>query len=204
MDIPPRSPFDTLETCFRLLAAGPACMALDGRHLGHGLPARPIPLGELRVLVQHPAATSDLQRAVVEELVHLAADHGGRWLVALAGMLLPGLRRIAASVATVDQEAADHVEADLLQVLRDAICQHPSQAVSSPWTSSRPPRPAAHPAPKRWDAGIRLGHERSCGPAGDFVAGRHRHQLGVRGDLPAARCAAAPVEVSAARPSGWE
>jgi hypothetical protein len=124
-------------------------MALDGRHLGHGLPARPIPLGELRVLVQHPAATSDLQRAVVEELVHLAADHGGRWLVALAGMLLPGLRRIAASVATVDQEAADHVEADLLQVLRDAICQHPSQArqfaldLVQATPPSRPSRPQA-------------------------------------------------------------
>lgn len=60
MDAIPRSPFDTLETCFRLLSTGPACLALDGRRLGHGLPARRIPRGELRVLLQHPAATSEL------------------------------------------------------------------------------------------------------------------------------------------------
>src|SRR6266545_1095872 len=69
MNAIPRSPFDTLETCFRLLSTGPACLALDGRRLGHGLPARRIPLGELRVLLQHPAATSELRRADLQELV---------------------------------------------------------------------------------------------------------------------------------------
>ncbi len=68
MDVIPGSSFDTLETCFRLLTSGPAPLTLDGRHVGHGLPARPIPLGELRVLLQHPAATSDLQRAALGEL----------------------------------------------------------------------------------------------------------------------------------------
>src|SRR6266487_2298133 len=86
MDVIPGSSFDTLETCFRLLTSGPAPLTLDGRHVGHGLPARSIPLGELRVLLQHPAATSDLQRA------------------------------------------AKHVEADLLELVRDAIRQGPTRA----------------------------------------------------------------------------
>ncbi len=74
MDAIPRSPFDTLETCFRLLSTGPACLALDGRRLGHGLPARRIPLGELRVLLQHPAATSELRRAQAPGAAQLALD----------------------------------------------------------------------------------------------------------------------------------
>jgi hypothetical protein len=129
MDAIPGLPFDTLETCFRVLTSGPAPLALDGCHLGHGLPARPIPLGELRVLLQHPAATNDLQRAVLEELVDLATQQRGKWMVALAGVLLPGLRQIAASVASVDHQAASHVEADLLELVRDAIGQQASGTV---------------------------------------------------------------------------
>ena len=119
------SPFDTHEICFRLLSTGPACLALDGHRLGHGLPARQIPLLELRVLLQHPAAAGDLQRVVLEELVHRAMRQGEGWVVAVAGVLLPGLRRIAASV---DGRVAGHVEADLLELVRDAIGQHASRA----------------------------------------------------------------------------
>jgi hypothetical protein len=124
------SPFETLETTFRLLSSGPACLALDGRRLGHGLPARPIPLLELRALLQHPAADDGLRSAVLEELVQRATRQGGRWMVALAGVLLPGLRLIAASVACVDRRAAGHVEADLLEVVRNAIGQHLSEAAA--------------------------------------------------------------------------
>jgi hypothetical protein len=44
-------------------------------------------------------------------------------MVAVAGVLLPGLHEIAASVASVDHQAAGHVEADLLELVRDAIGQ---------------------------------------------------------------------------------
>jgi hypothetical protein len=128
MDAVQRSPFDTLENCFRLLSTGRACLALDGRRLGRGLPARWISLDELRVLLQHPAATGDLQRAVIEELVHKAMQDDG-WTVGLAGVLLPGLRRIAALVALVDCCAAGHVEADLLKLIRDVIGKQASGAV---------------------------------------------------------------------------
>src|SRR6266511_4528771 len=42
MNAIPRSPFDTLETCFRLLSTGPACLALDGRRLGTLISQRPV------------------------------------------------------------------------------------------------------------------------------------------------------------------
>ncbi len=128
MDATPASPFETLEVCFGLLSTGPACLALDGRRLGHGLPARRISLVELRALLQHPAATDDLRRAVVQELIHRAMHQGDGWMVGVAGMLLPGLRRIAASVALVDRQAAAHVEADLLELVRDAIGRQASAA----------------------------------------------------------------------------
>ncbi len=49
-------------------------------------------------------------------------------MVGLAGVLLPGLCQIAASVASVDHRAAKHVEADLLELVRDAIRQGPTRA----------------------------------------------------------------------------
>ncbi len=39
---------DVLDTSFRLLVAGPSPLAIDGAALGHGLPARLIPLDQLR------------------------------------------------------------------------------------------------------------------------------------------------------------
>jgi hypothetical protein len=119
----PLSPFDTLEACFRLLTCEPAALALNGRQVGHGAPARRIPLGELRNLLQHPAATDDLQRAAFQELVHLATQDRGSWMIGLAGVLLPGLREIAGSAPPIDARVASSVEADVLERFRKAIHQ---------------------------------------------------------------------------------
>ncbi len=159
MDAIQRSPFDTLETCFRLLTEGPAPLALDGRHVGHGLPARPIPLGELRVLLQHPAATSELQHAVLQELVHLATQQHDRWMVGVAGVLLPGLRRIAGSIPATDQRVASHVEADLLELVRDAIGQQASGAAQVALGVLQFTCPAQPPSPRPMGCGEPLWHE---------------------------------------------
>src|SRR6266511_1522362 len=42
---------DVLDTSFRLLVAGPSPLAIDGAALGKGLPARLIPLDQLRALL---------------------------------------------------------------------------------------------------------------------------------------------------------
>lgn len=129
------SPFDTLEACFRLLTTGPEPLALDGRKLGHGAPARRIPLGELRVLLRHPAATEDLQRAILQELARLATPHRGSWTIGLAGMLLPGLRELANSALSIDGQVASQTEADLLESFRNAIQCQPQRLSGSPSTS---------------------------------------------------------------------
>ncbi len=73
-------------TSFHLLTSGPAPLALDGRRLGHGLPARPIPLDELAALLLHPSVPATTQQAVLDELVSRAMKQGGTWLIGLAGL----------------------------------------------------------------------------------------------------------------------
>jgi hypothetical protein len=87
------SPFDTLETTFRLLAAGPRPLALDGRTLG--LRAGSVGLVRLRAILFHPASSPAVQRAALIALVECARRRRGAWVVGLAGVLLPGLRQHA-------------------------------------------------------------------------------------------------------------
>jgi hypothetical protein len=47
-------PLEVLDRSFQLLVCEPAPLALDGHLVGHGLPARPIPLDVLRSLLLHP------------------------------------------------------------------------------------------------------------------------------------------------------
>src|SRR6266508_6447219 len=90
------SPFDTLETTFRRLTGGPAPLAVDGRRIGRGLPGRAISVRELGGLLVRHSATAGLQRVVLDELVHRAIQGRSGWVVGLAGVLLPGFRRLAA------------------------------------------------------------------------------------------------------------
>ncbi len=48
-------PFDAADAAFRLLCAGPQPLAVHASKIAAGLPDRPVPLGELRVLLLHPS-----------------------------------------------------------------------------------------------------------------------------------------------------
>ena len=84
------SPFDTLDTTFRLLVGGPPPLALEGRTIG--LQGKCIGLLDVRAMLFHPATSVPVQHAVLTELVRRARRHRGQWIVGLAGVLLPGLR----------------------------------------------------------------------------------------------------------------
>src|SRR6266511_1310176 len=104
------SPFAALETTFRLLSQPPHPVAINGRQLGHGAPARPIPISELRAIALHPSATHDLQSAV------------------LSGILLPGMRCLAERLTVGGGEGSRlRVEAELLWRLA-AATRRPSAA----------------------------------------------------------------------------
>jgi hypothetical protein len=94
------APLDVLDASFRLLAAGPAPLAVHASRLAAGLPDRPVPVGELRVLLLHPATGTHARNAVWAGLVRAARTSGDpAWTVALCGIALPGLRRAAAALA---------------------------------------------------------------------------------------------------------
>lgn len=87
-----RSPFESLESSFRLLCDGPFPLTLEGRGLGRPFPPRPVPLGEVRARLLHPSTPFEARDRVMALLVRRSRRYGGKWTVALAGVLLPGLR----------------------------------------------------------------------------------------------------------------
>jgi len=118
---PAPSPLDVLETTFRLLTSGPDPLALDGAVLGRGLPARPIPLDELRSILLHPSTGYAARDAAVGELVGRAQAHGGAWTVGLAGVLLPGLRRVAGHLAREFPGDTADIDAEVLAGFLEAL-----------------------------------------------------------------------------------
>ena len=65
-------PFDAADTAFRLLCAGPQPLALHASKVAAGLPDRPVPLDELRVLLLHPSTGARARNQVWAELVRRA------------------------------------------------------------------------------------------------------------------------------------
>ena len=97
----PAGPLDALDAAdaaFRLLATGPRPLALHASRLAAGLPDRPVPLDELRVLLLHPATSAAARNKVWAELVRRARTGGPAWVIGLTGIALPGLRRAVASL----------------------------------------------------------------------------------------------------------
>lgn len=112
---------DVLDTSFRLLVSGPSPLAIDGAALGHGLPARLIPLDQLRALLLQRNTPYAARDAAVSELLRRARHSGGAWTVGLAGVLAPGLRRVAAALANDYPGDPADIDAEVLAGLLDGI-----------------------------------------------------------------------------------
>ena len=99
------TPLAILEQCFALLTTGPDPLAIDGRIVQHGLPPRPIPLDELRGLLHDLGPHA--RTATLNMLVDHARAGSAAWLIGVAGVLLPGLRQIAAQHANAITNATN-------------------------------------------------------------------------------------------------
>jgi hypothetical protein len=88
-------PLDQAQAAFELLLAGPAPLAVDGRAIGHRLPARLIRLDELKSLLLHPSVSPATRDAAWVDLVRRARTDGPAWVVGAVGVAMPGLRRAA-------------------------------------------------------------------------------------------------------------
>jgi hypothetical protein len=114
------SPFDTLERTFNLLTTGPRPLALDATTVA-GLPARPVPLDELKAMLLHPSTPFSVRDAVVGELVARSRVEGRAWTVGLAGVLLPGLRRAVWPLVQACPAKAADIEGEALAAFLTAV-----------------------------------------------------------------------------------
>jgi hypothetical protein len=103
------------EATFQLLITGPSPLAIDGQAIGHGLPARPVDLGELKERLLNRTASDALKDAAWAELVHRSRTHGPAWVIGCVGVAMPGLKNIAARVIRTSPERfADDIVSELL------------------------------------------------------------------------------------------
>jgi hypothetical protein len=169
-----------LDRSFGLLVCEPAPLTLDGRAVGHGLPARPIPLDVLRGLLLHPSVGFDARDAALTWLVERAQAEGGGWLVGLAGVLLPGIGRRVYPLCRAFPRLAVDLEAEaltgLIQAVRAWRLGEDRVASRLVWAAAR----AAHRLLRReaalrdWEATVGLGLEAPARqPAhGELLLGR--------------------------------
>ena len=96
--VPPDA-LDAVGSAFKMLTTGPAPLAVRASRLAAGLPDRLVPLDELRVILLHPATSARTRNLVWAGLVRRARTGEAKWVIGLAGVALPGLRRAAAGLA---------------------------------------------------------------------------------------------------------
>lgn len=108
------SPMDAVESAFGLLGCDPAPLSVDGAQVGHGLPARPVPLPELRRLLLDPATPFAGRDAAWRIVVRKARRDGPAWVVAAAGIALPGLRRLSRELAVRSCADSHDLDAEIL------------------------------------------------------------------------------------------
>ncbi|HVB10528.1 MAG TPA: hypothetical protein VNM16_09220 [Bacillota bacterium] len=108
------TPFDAAESAFRALTTGPRPLALHGTATAPDLPARLVPLGEIRDLLLHPATTAAARNRVWAELIRRARTCGPAWVVGLTGVALPGLRRATAKITPAYTGELGDLQAEVL------------------------------------------------------------------------------------------
>lgn len=91
-------PLDAARSAFEWLVTGPNPVSVDGR-LFPGLPARRVPLNELRDRLLRRRCPQALRDAAWAHLVLLARTEGGTWTVGAVGVALPALTSIAATLS---------------------------------------------------------------------------------------------------------
>ncbi len=90
-----RSHLDLTEHEFLALSRCSAPVTIDGRCISDDLPARHISLEDLRAIMLKRRTSDQLKDAVWSHLVRMSHTQPDPWRIAAAGMMLPGLKRIA-------------------------------------------------------------------------------------------------------------
>jgi hypothetical protein len=89
----------------RLLVTGPSPLTIDGPRWATGCPPGRSRSVNLRALLLQRSTPYGARDAAVAGLLCRARHRGGAWTVGLAGVLAPGLRRVAAALAATTRAA---------------------------------------------------------------------------------------------------
>ncbi|MEU6718646.1 hypothetical protein ABZ897_44890 [Nonomuraea sp. NPDC046802] len=117
-------PLDVAEHAFALLMRGPDPLSVDGAALGAGLPARSIPLNELREMLLHPSCSRTTRDHVWRHLIDHARTYRGAWMVAAVALAIPMLRRLISVLSSkIPAERIDRedLEAEVLAAYMEAV-----------------------------------------------------------------------------------
>jgi len=87
------APLEQARAAFAWLTRGPGPLTVDGRAVP-GLPARPIPVDDVRDRLTHPACPPVLSDAIWAHLIRRARRHGGTATVVCVGCAVPALSTI--------------------------------------------------------------------------------------------------------------
>ncbi len=116
-------PFEALEQTFRLLVTKPQPLSLDLRGIGGGLPPGSMPLDQLKNRLLHPSVGFSARNEAVSRLVRLAQGGSSAYMVGLAGVLLPGLKRATAPLIEACPGLAADLQAEVLAGLIEAVAE---------------------------------------------------------------------------------
>jgi hypothetical protein len=89
-----------------------------------GLPGRPLPLQELRDLLQGRLYV-EVTDAVWRQLAQQARQWGGEWVTAAAGMAAPSLTKMAARIGRQYPRQTEDIDSELLAGFLDALIHAP-------------------------------------------------------------------------------
>src|SRR4051794_28227104 len=109
----PSSPLGAVARAFDLLTCPPVPLAFDARGLP-ALPQRVLPLNELRDLLTTDTTPKPIRDLVWRGLVARSRRDGPAWVVAAAGIALPGLRVQAGRIAARWRGDTLDLDAELL------------------------------------------------------------------------------------------
>ena len=139
------SPFAALERAFATLTTESRPLALDGASVA-GLPARAVPLDELKARLLHPSTPYATRDAALGVLIGRAKAEGRAWTVGLAGVLLPGMRRALEPLVEACPAKQADLEAQMLVGLLAALAR----------CAPERPRPAGFLCGRAYDAAKQL------------------------------------------------
>ncbi len=117
------SPLADIERSFRSATRAPALLALEAADIASDLPEGLMPLDELRRLLLHGRltfATKDRALSLVASRAHAGDD---LWTVGLAGLLMPGLKRVARRLRRTPGVDAAEVGPEVVIALLEAIAR---------------------------------------------------------------------------------